>query len=117
MKEPLGRFVFSTEYRDVGNDKGLTIRVLGPTSSSQQQEVLRFDCFEKQPHYHVGFSMPPVPIEASDPFRWTVEKLRQEFGQLLLDAGALPLNANEENTLADVLAVIEKTANQESARS
>ncbi|MFQ5759638.1 MAG: hypothetical protein ACE5HM_01545 [Acidiferrobacterales bacterium] len=40
MKEPLGRFVFSTEYRDVGNDKGLTIRVLGPTSSSQQQAAL-----------------------------------------------------------------------------
>ena len=116
MEERLGRFVFSTEYRDVGNDKGLTIRVLGPTASSQQEEVLRFDCFEKKPHYHVGFSVPPVPIEAPDPFHWTVEKLRREFGKLLLDAGALPLNANEENTFAAVLAVIEKTTNQESAR-
>ena len=116
MEERLGRFVFSTEYRDVGNDKGLTIRVLGPTASSQQEEVLRFDCFEKKPHYHVGFSVPPVPIEAPDPFHWTVEKLRREFGKLLLDAGALPLNANEENTLAAVLAVIEKTANQKPAR-
>ncbi len=116
MEERLGRFVFSTEYRDVGSDKGLTIRVLGPTASSQQEEVLRFDCFEKRPHYHVGFSVPPVPIEAPDPFRWTVEKLRREFGQLLLDAGALPLDADEENTLAAVLAVIEKTTNQESAR-
>jgi hypothetical protein len=35
----------------------------------------------------------------------------------LLDAGALPLNANEENTLAAVLAVIEKTANQKPAKS
>ncbi len=117
MEERLGRFVFSTEYRDVGNDKGLTIRVLGPTASSQQEEVLRFDCFEKKPHYHVGFSVPPVPIEAPDPFRWAVEKLRREFGKLLLDAGALPLNANEENTLAAVLAVIEKTANQKPAKS
>ncbi len=117
MKEQLGRFVFLTEYRDVGNDKGLTVRVLGPTASSQQEEVLRFDCFEKKPHYHVGFSVPPVPIEAPDPFHWTVEKLRREFGKLLLDAGALPLNANEENTLAAVLAVIEKTANQKPAKS
>jgi len=117
MEERLGRFVFSTEYRDVGNDKGLTIRVLGPTASSQQEEVLRFDCFEKQPHYHVGFSEPPVPIEAPDSFHWTVEKLRREFGKLLLGAGALPLNANEENALADVLAVIEKTANQKPAKS
>ena len=117
MEERLGRFVFSMERRDVGNDKGLTIRVLGPTASSQQEEVLRFDCFEKQPHYHVGFSEPPVPIEAPDPFRWTVEKLRRELGQLLFDAGALQLNASEENTLADVLAGIEKTANQEPARS
>ncbi len=116
MEERLGRFVFSTEYRDVGNDKGLTIRVLGPTASSQQEEVLRFDCFEKKPHYHVGFSVPPVPIEAPDPFRWAVEKLRREFGQLLLDAGALPLNADEEDVLADTLAVIEKTTNQESAK-
>ena len=117
MKEQLGRFVFLTEYRDVGNDKGLTVRVLGPTASSQQEEVLRFDCFEKKPHYHVGFSVPPVPIEAPDPFHWTVEKLRREFGKLLLDAGALPLNANEENTLTAVLAVIEKTANQKPAKS
>ncbi len=117
MEERLGRFVFLTEYRDVGNDKGLTVRVLGPTVSSQQEEVLRFDCFEKKPHYHVGFSVPPVPIEAPDPFHWTVEKLRREFGKLLLDAGALPLNANEENTLAAVLAVIEKTANQKPAKS
>lgn len=117
MKERLGRFVFLTEYRNVGNDKGLTLRVLGPTASSQQEEILRFDCFERQPHYHVGFSVPPVPIEASDPLRWTVEKLRKEFGHLLLDAGALPVNANEENMLADVLAVIENTASQEPTRS
>lgn len=116
MKERLGRFVFLTEYRDVGNDKGLTIRVLGPSGSSQQKEILRFDCFERKPHYHVGFSEPPVPIAAPDPFRWTVEKLRQDFGQLLLNAGALPLNADEEDTLVDVLAVIEKTANRKSIR-
>ena len=106
MEERLGRFVFSMEYRDVGSDKGLTIRVLGPTASSQQEEVLRFDCFKKRPHYHVGFSEPPVPIEAPDPFQWTIEKLRQEFGQLLLDAGALPLNTNEKDTLVNVLAVV-----------
>lgn len=116
MQERLGRFVFSTAYRHVGSDKGLTIRVLGPNVSSQQEEVLRFDCFEKQPHYHVGFSVPPVPIEAPDTFRWAVEKLRREFGRLLLAAGALPLSANEGKALADALAVIEKTANQESAR-
>ena len=78
-------------------------------------EVLRFDCFEKQPHYHVGFSEPPVPIEAPDAFRWAVEKLRRDLGKLLRHAGALPLNANEEDRLADVLAVIEKTANQKPA--
>jgi hypothetical protein len=117
MKERLGRFVFLTESRDVGADKGLTLRVLGPTASSQQEEVLRFDCFEKNPHYHVGFSVPPAPIKASDPFHWTVEKLRRELGQLLVDAGGLALNVDEEDALADVLAVIEKTANRESASS
>ena len=53
-----------------------------------------------------------MPIAAPDPFRWTIEKLRREFGQLLLDAGALPLNADEEDMLVDVLAVIDKTANR-----
>lgn len=117
MQERLGRFVFSMEYRDVGNDKGLTLRVLGPTASSPQEEVLRFDCFENQPHYHVGFSTSPLPIEAPDPFQWIIEKLRREFGRLLVDAGGLALNVDEENALADVLAVIEKAANQKSAKS
>lgn len=117
MKEQLGRFVFSTEYRDVGSDKGLTVRVLGPTAGSEQEEVLRFDCFEKQPHYHVGFSTPPLPIEASDPFQWAVEKLHRELGQLLVDAGGLALNVDEAEALADVLAVIEKTACPKSAKS
>lgn len=112
MKQRLGRFVFSTEYRDVGSDRGVTIRVLGPTASSQQEEVLRFDCFENNPHYHVGFSVPPASIKVSDPLRWTVDKLRQEFSKLLRDAGALPPNSQEENNLADVLAAIEKTADQ-----
>ena len=117
MEERLGRFVFSTEYRDVGNDKGLTLRVLGPTASSPQEEILRFDCFENQPHYHVGFSGPPLPIKASDAFHWTLEKLHEELGRLLVDAGGLALNVDEVEALADVLAVIEKTAKPKSAKS
>jgi hypothetical protein len=47
---PAGRLRFGIEYRRLQNDQGICIHVFrGP--DDQQDEVLRFDCFERQPHY------------------------------------------------------------------
>jgi hypothetical protein len=48
-----GNVRFGLEYRQVGEDRGLTIHVLSDVAG-QEIELLAFDCFEKAPHYHYG---------------------------------------------------------------
>ena len=88
--QTVGPYTFGLVSRRVGDDGGHTIHVMGPVKG-QEEEVLRFDCFEKQPHYHVGFSHrdgPIVPIDDASPFEWSVGKIRSSFSQLLEAAGA-----------------------------
>jgi hypothetical protein len=48
---PAGGVTFHVEYRVFGGDRGPAIRVLGEVEGREVQ-LLRFDCFEKDPHYH-----------------------------------------------------------------
>jgi hypothetical protein len=68
-----------------GNDEGLTFDVttVGPENAGER--ILRFDCFYKNPHYHIGasggesaaYKMKDEGIE--DPVRWTLEQLKTRF--------------------------------------
>src|SRR5436305_12427499 len=50
-----GALRFGIEYRRLQNDQGICIHVFaGP--DDRQDEVLRFDCFEREPHYHYAWS-------------------------------------------------------------
>ncbi len=101
----LGRYTFKLADRDLGDDGGLAIHVYGPTLSGDE-EVLRFDCFRHQPHYHIAWSYrddPFIPIEATDPFAWAIDKLRTDFVQLLAEADAVPASAEELHELDEVL--------------
>jgi hypothetical protein len=106
---PLQRFWLRVVYRRAGDDEGLTIHVFGPAAGSRQ-EVLRFDCFRSQPHYHLGWSYrnePFTPIEADDPFGWALEKLAERAQDLLIQADAEPMSNAELSELPHVLAAIE----------
>lgn len=46
-----GGLKFAVEYRQFGGDRGSAIRVYGSVNGVETQ-LLRFDCFEKDPHYH-----------------------------------------------------------------
>ena len=46
-----GAIRFEVEYRRFGGDRGAAIRVHGDVNGADVQ-LLRFDCFEKDPHYH-----------------------------------------------------------------
>src|SRR5215468_5284562 len=46
---------FGIEYRRLQNDQGICIHVFGGPND-QQDEVLRFDGFEREPHYHYAWS-------------------------------------------------------------
>ena len=46
-----GGLTFYPEYRNFGGDRGPSIRVFGDVDGNAKQ-ILRFDCFENDPHYH-----------------------------------------------------------------
>ena len=49
-----GTIKFGIEYRDLLHDQGVCIHVLGDVSEDDEHELLRFDCFDHEPHYHYG---------------------------------------------------------------
>ena len=81
---PAGMLRFGIEYRRLQNDQGICIHVFrGP--NDQQDEILRFDCFERQPHYHYAWSTNDhyVPLDTAaegDPVQWTLARLRMRMG-------------------------------------
>ena len=74
--------------------------------SSSDEEILRFGCFERQPHYHIAWSYrndPFIPIDADDPFVWAVTKLTKDLPSLLEQAAALPMNELEQSKTVETL--------------
>ena len=79
------------EYHRLQNDQGICIHVFGGPDD-QQDEVLRFDCFERQPHYHYVCSKNDhyVPLDTAaegDPVQWTLARLRTRLPAMLLEQG------------------------------
>jgi hypothetical protein len=75
-----------------GSDEGLTFDITTAGAAEAEKRILRFDCFYKNPHYHVGASgehavrnMKDEGIE--DPVRWTLEQLKTRFLSMVKQAG------------------------------
>src|SRR5437762_12696688 len=73
-----------------GSDEGLTFDITA--AEDETKRILRFDCFYKNPHYHVGASgeqnvhkMKDEGIE--DPVRWTLEQIKTRFPSMVKQAG------------------------------
>lgn len=86
-----GGLTFQVEYRHFGGDRGPAIRVFAPVGEETIQ-LLRFDCFEKDPHYHYDpegknrhWSLPKS--EVPDPVAWSLEKLGSCAAEMVRDAG------------------------------
>lgn len=87
-------------------DQGVSIQVLGSVGGEQTQ-LLRFDCFDRSPHYHYdpnnGNERVLIDKTASgNPIGWTLEQLRQRLPAMLTRAGF--------DELADTLGDGEHTA-------
>lgn len=101
----IGRFQLKTQYRDVSSDRGPAIHLYGPTPNGTM-EILRFDCFETEPHYHLAFAykdQPFIRIESPAPFAWAREKLQKDAVALLAASDALPMDASERAILDSIL--------------
>jgi len=104
---PLGRFEFKAAFREVAGDQGVTIHVFGP-AGGKREEVLRFDCFERQPHYHLGWSyrdQPFIRIEDPDPLEYSLQTLASP-NTLLVEAGAESMDEDELSALPKTIHLI-----------
>jgi hypothetical protein len=75
-----------------GTDEGLTFDITTAGPEEAGKRILRFDCFYKNPHYHIGASddrsshkMKDEGVE--DSVRWTLEQLKTRFPAMVKQAG------------------------------
>ena len=97
-----------------GTDEGLTFDITTLGSEDSGKRILRFDCFYKEPHYHVG---PSGGINAArkmkeegveDPVRWTLEQLKTRFPAMIKQAGYDEIAAKiDQRAIADQLTRLE----------
>ena len=118
---------FGLEYRNLGNDGGLAIHVLGD-EAGQEVELLAFDCFVNAPHYHYGprnknhrffWDTTLVP----DTLRWTLDQFKSgKLPDMIQRAGYPGIVAGLDGDLLDVKlqelerrAIAKEKANTEAA--
>jgi hypothetical protein len=91
MIEAAGMQIAVDHRQGIGGDEGLTfdITVAGEKEGAR---ILRFDCFNQTPHYHIGPSgknpahdMKDEGIE--DPVRWTLDQLKTRLPSMVAEAG------------------------------
>ena len=96
-----------------GSDEGLTFDITTAGSGDEGKRILRFDCFYKKPHYHMGASaehavhnMKDEGVE--DPVRWTLDQLKTRFPSMIKQAGYEEIAARiDQQAIADQLTGLE----------
>ena len=104
---------FQVEYRNTRTDRGPSLQVMGEVEGKRVQ-LLRFDCFEHEPHFHYDPDGKNNRIflnkaRASDPVAWSMDYLRGNFASLIRVAGYSRLAEHlDEGALAAALPGVEK---------
>ena len=82
------------------DDRGVSLHVCGAGEGDAARELLRFDCFDEDPHYHyvswraMSNEMLHIdPVADGDPLAWALERIRTRLPQMLERAGAPELAA------------------------
>jgi hypothetical protein len=96
-----------------GSDEGLTFDITTAETEDAGKRILRFDCFYKNPHYHVGVSddrsthkMTDEGVE--DSVRWTLEQLKTRFPAMVKQAGYEEIAGKiDQRAIADQLTQLE----------
>jgi len=104
---------FEVEYRNTRTDRGPSLQVLGDVDGKRVQ-LLRFDCFEDEPHFHYDPQGKNNRIflnktRVSDPIAWSMDYLRGNFASLIRIAGYSGLaDRLDEAALTAALPGVEK---------
>jgi len=85
-------------------DQGLCVQVYGEVGG-KDTEILRFDCFDQDPHYHYGPENKNIRLHldkttAGNPLGWTLTQIRTKLPVMIRRAGYEELAAAvESNTV------------------
>ena len=87
----VGGLRINVEYRHLGGDRRPAVRVYGDVDGRPVQ-LLRFDCFENDPHYHYAPDgrddhRKLNPDEVPDPVAWTLAQLSGNLVSMIRTAG------------------------------
>jgi hypothetical protein len=89
-----GNIRFGLEYRHIGATEGMAIHVLSDVAG-QEIELLAFDCFKEEAHYHYGprnknirfyWDRTTVP----DPLKWTLDQFKGRKLASMIDRAGYP---------------------------
>lgn len=97
-----------------GRDEGLTFDITTAGPEDEGKRILRFDCFYKNPHYHVGASGGENAARkmkdegVADPVRWTLAQLKTRFPAMVKQAGYEEIAERiDQQAIADQLTRLE----------
>ena len=86
-----GPIRITVQYRHTQDDEGPAVRVLGRVGESERQ-LLRFDCFQRSPHYHYDPEQSDEQHQMKDedirdPVEWTLHRLERDLSEMIRRAG------------------------------
>ena len=107
-----GKVKFGLEYRDLLSDQGVCINVFGEVDG-EEVELLRFDCFDHEPHYHYGPEkqnkrlMLDSTTEGAS-LDWVLNKFYRRLPEMIERAGYQELSEYAQST--DMSGVIDQVS-------
>jgi hypothetical protein len=120
-----GNIRFGLELRTLGDDGGLAIHVLSDLCGSpnheysEETEILAFDCFRVQPHYHYGPRNKNLryywdKTVVTDALEWTMDVLKAGKLRPMIEAAGYPDVARDldEDIIRSLLPSIEAKARE-----
>ncbi len=96
-----------------GKDEGLTFDITTAGPKDGGKRILRFDCFYKNPHYHIGASSEHAARNMKDegigdPVRRSLEQLKTRFSAMVKQAGYEEIAEKiDQQAIADQLTELE----------
>jgi hypothetical protein len=113
IEQPGMRMTIEHRHGNGGKDEGLTFDIT-TAGADPGERILRFDCFYKNPHYHIG---PTGGLDKArkmkdeginDSVRWTLEQLKTRFPAMVKQAGYEEIAKTiDQNAVADQLTRME----------
>lgn len=96
-----------------GTDEGLTFDITTADPLDEGKRILRYDCFYKNPHYHIGASGDDSVHKMKDegvenPVRWTLDQLKTRLSLMVKQAGYEEIAGKiDQQAIADQLTRLE----------